>query len=113
MSGGSYNYLYMSAPEEIASIRSNLESMREHTRKGWGLKPDPQYKEPHPFAKGVTVEEETVLEDVRMFLAYQTVKLQQVEADLRKASEVLRAIEWWASGDTGHTQVVEAFKGMK
>jgi hypothetical protein len=78
VSGGSYNYLYLNAPD-LGGYRSHLEVMAERLE---GL----------PYATEAAVATRLIL----------------TALDDKALADVWHAVEWWDSGDIGEDQVREA-----
>lgn len=96
MSGGSYNYFYSRAPDELRSVASNLSGMSQRCTdpEAWGRdKVDPND-----------------LAAVGAYLGALALKVEGLALALEKLKDVTHDIEWWESGDTGPDRVVESFK---
>lgn len=96
MSGGSYDYFYRDASENVERVASTLDDMAARCidPTGWGR-------------EGVDGAE---LAAVGAYLGALALKARGVALALSKLEQVTHDIEWWQSGDTGPERVVESFK---
>lgn len=106
MSGGSFDYFYSRAPEELSGIAASLERMADEC--------DRQSREPPKkhWKTGEMVEFAAMTEvaaDVRG-IAY-TVRGIARMLEFREA--LTKEIEWWKSCDTGPVDVLERWTELK
>lgn len=89
MSGGSFNYFFSRAPEEVRSVERTLASMRAECRRDERL-----------------VEVAERLEQIEE-------QARSLAIALEMNQDITHAIEWWASGDSGPDAVLKALEEAK
>lgn len=91
MSGGSFNYLYLHMEDEPFSHLGQLDDMVKFT-----LENSPE-----------------VGEELQKLQQYLAEVEQQVQARTKPLLEVMRAVEWWVSGDSGKDYLEQAWREYK
>jgi hypothetical protein len=113
MSGGSYDYLYSRAPEELRNMARSLDRMADQCDERAGGGPDVSYvpNASHPLGQPYVKKlvDVSALAEVAKYLRVMSFKISRQASVLETWSEVLHDIEWWCSGDTGPDAVVKSF----
>lgn len=102
MSGGSYDYMYLSAPEKLRGIASELGHMADRCDERASGGPEIDWKTKQPI-------DMSPLSEVAKYLRTMSIKIGRQATVLETWKEVLHDIEWWASGDSGPESVLESF----
>lgn len=103
MSGGSFDYFYMHAPEKLRSIASDLDRMADACQARAHGDVERHYK------TGEIIDLAALAEagDFLRMLSFRVAGIARVLAALEN---VTQSVEWWKSGDTGIEEIVEAWK---
>lgn len=101
MSGGSYNYFYAKAGEEVSRMAGTIEDMAKQLERG----PHEGYGERPP-------DEAQVLMQCATYLRAISWKLRCAARLLSAWEEVFHDIEWWESNDSGPDEVVASFRKL-
>ncbi len=103
MSGGSYNYFYSRAPEELRSCASTLREMADRCQERAGGPEEKHWK------TGEAIDL-AALAEAGDFLRMLSFRVGGMARVLENVGEVARGVEWWQSGDTGPDHVIEEWK---
>lgn len=89
MSGGSFNYFYSRGPEKLSSVARTLANM------------------------AIECGDDERFSEIVSCLKDFSERLDNEAKELSKLQGVTRAIEWWASGDSGPAEVLEEWSELK
>lgn len=107
MSGGSYDYLYSRMPDQLRQYASALVSMAENCEERAAT------GRPEEDWQSKTNVDLMALAECGAYLRALSFRMTATANLMEKWSDIMHAVEWWCSGDSGIAEVVFHFNKLK